>query len=124
MLDRETKLKLGAGRVLLVAGALLMASAPSVALAHDNLGGDELAVANWMLVGALITIVMGLLAGLWAWRNGQFNNIEASKYTMIELSEDYDGIMAESDARQRAEQERERKRRLEKKSDAETRARV
>ena len=82
----------------------MLVLAPGTAFAHDNLGGDELAVANWMLVGALITIVMGVLAGLWAVRSGQFNNIEESKYSMLDTAEDYDAIMAEADERERAAQ--------------------
>ena len=88
-------------RTLIIAGATLLALAPTRAWAHDALGGDELAVANWMLVGAILTIVMGLLAGVWAWRNGQFNSVEASKYTMLELSDDYDKIIAEVDEAER-----------------------
>lgn len=76
--------------------------APGTAFAHDNLGGDELAVANWMLVGAMITIVMGILAGVWAMRSGQFNNVEESKYSMLDTSEDFDVVMAEADERERA----------------------
>ncbi|HYP40284.1 MAG TPA: hypothetical protein VEX13_07965 [Chloroflexia bacterium] len=86
-------------RVLLGVGAFLLVSAPSTALAHDNLGGDELAAANWMLVGALVTILMGIIAGYWAIRAGQFNNVEESKYTMLDASEDFDAIMAEYDRR-------------------------
>ena len=89
-------------RIVLVIGALALALAPSPAWAHDNLGGDELAVANWMLVGAMITIVLGILWGVWAIKTGQFTNVEASKYTMLENAEDYDAIMAEYDARHRA----------------------
>ncbi len=83
-------------------GAFMLVSLPSTAFAHDALGDDELAVANWMLIGAMITIVIGALWGLWAWRSGQFNNVEESKYTMLERAEDFDAIMAESDAREAA----------------------
>jgi nitrogen fixation-related uncharacterized protein len=94
-----------AARIVLVVGAMGVALAPSRAWAHDNLGGDELAVANWMLVGALVTVVLGVLWGVWALKTGQFNNVEASKYTMLENAEDYDAIMAEYDARQNAAQQ-------------------
>jgi nitrogen fixation-related uncharacterized protein len=87
-----------------VAG-MLLALAPASAFAHDNVGGDELAAANWMLVGAIITIVLGLIWGVWAIRAGQFSNVEESKYRMLELAEDYDAIMAEADARERAARE-------------------
>ena len=90
----------------MAAGALFTALAPTQAWAHDNLGGDELAVANWMLIGAIITVVMGLLMGVWAWRNGQFTNIESSKYSMLETSEDLDQIMAEVKEAERRERER------------------
>ena len=78
---------------------LLLTIAPSQVFAHDNLGGDELAVANWMLIAALVVLVMGILAGIWAWRAGQFSNIEESKYRMLDTAEDFDAIMAEADAR-------------------------
>ena len=94
--------KLRLMRTLVGLGGALLVFAPSAALAHDNLGGDELAATNWMLVGAFVVILMGLLAGLWAMRNGQFNNVEESKYRMIDLSEDYDRVMSEADERERA----------------------
>ncbi|HYO50917.1 MAG TPA: cbb3-type cytochrome oxidase assembly protein CcoS [Chloroflexia bacterium] len=86
-------------KVLFGVGAFLLVTAPSQAFAHDNLGGDELAAANWMLVGALVTILMGVVAGYWAIRAGQFNNVEESKYTMLDASEDFDAIMADYDRR-------------------------
>jgi nitrogen fixation-related uncharacterized protein len=89
-------------RVLFGVGAFLLVTAPSTAFAHDNLGGDELAAANWMLLGALVTILMGVLAGYWAIRGGQFSNVEESKYKMLDASEDYDAIMAEYDRREAA----------------------
>lgn len=96
----QTKLKLM--RILVGLGGFMLTVAPGTALAHDNLGGDELATANWMLVGAMITIVLGILAGVWAAKSGQFSNIEESKFTMLETAEDYDAIMAEADERERA----------------------
>lgn len=89
-------------RIVQVTGAALLSLVPSVASAHDNLGGDELAVANWMLIGALVTVVIGIFWGVWALKSGQFSNIESSKYTMLENAEDYDAIMAEFDAQQEA----------------------
>src|SRR5438876_6249325 len=94
--------KLKSMRILLGLGAALLLFAPSTALAHDNLGGDELAASWWMLVAAVVVIVMGVLAGIWAMRDGQFSNIEESKYRMIEIADDYDAIMAEVDERERA----------------------
>jgi nitrogen fixation-related uncharacterized protein len=89
------------------AAGLLLALVPASAFAHDNVGGDELAVANWMLVGAIITIVIGVIWGVWALRTGQFNNVEESKYRMLELADDYDAIMADVDARERSLREAE-----------------
>jgi len=94
-----------AARFLLVIGTLGLALVPTVASAHDNLGGDELATANWMLVGAMVTIVIGIGWGIWASNTGQFTNIEESKYVMLENAEDYDAIMAEYDAQQQAARE-------------------
>jgi len=89
-------------RLIAAAAGLLLALVPMSAFAHDNVGGDELAAANWMLVGAIITIVLGLIWGVWAVRAGQFSNVEESKYRMLDLAEDYDAIMAEADAREKA----------------------
>ena len=83
-------------RILIGLGGALLVASPSTALAHENVGGDELAAANWMLIGAMVTIVMGLIAGFWAWRSGQFTNIEESKYRMLEIADNYDAIMAEA----------------------------
>ena len=82
--------------------ALLVLAVPTVASAHDAIGDDELAVANWMLVGAMVSIVLGVLFGYWAFRSGQFNNVEESKFTMLDMAEDYEAIMSESDAREAA----------------------
>jgi nitrogen fixation-related uncharacterized protein len=80
----------------------LLLAMPTIASAHENVGDDELAVSNWMLVGAMFTIVMGLFMGYWAFRSGQFSNVEESKFTMLDTAEDYESIMAESDAREAA----------------------
>jgi nitrogen fixation-related uncharacterized protein len=82
--------------------ALLVLAAPAIASAHDAIGDDELAVANWMLVGAMFSVVLGLLFGYWAFRSGQFSNVEESKFTMLDMAEDYEAIMSESDAREAA----------------------
>ncbi|MDQ3927969.1 MAG: cbb3-type cytochrome oxidase assembly protein [Chloroflexota bacterium] len=82
--------------------ALLLLAVPTIASAHENIGDDELAVANWMLVGALVAILTGVFMGWWAIRSGQFNNVEESKFTMLDNAEDYEAIMAESDAREAA----------------------
>jgi nitrogen fixation-related uncharacterized protein len=95
-------------RIVLLIGVIMLALVPAPALAHDNLGGDELAVASWMLVFAIVTVVIGVFWGIWALMNGQFNSIEASKYTMLDTADDYDGIMAEFDAEQKAADEAEK----------------
>jgi hypothetical protein len=92
-------------RIILIIGVIMLALVPTPALAHDNLGGDELAVANWMLVFAMVTVVIGALWAIWGLMNGQFNGIESSKYTMLDTADDYEGIMAEFDAEQRAAEE-------------------
>ena len=94
------KAKLLFMRMMLVLAGGLLAAAPSAAFAHENVGGDELAAANWMLVGAFVVALMGVLAGIWAWRAGQFTNIEESKYRMLDTAEDFDAIMAEAEARE------------------------
>src|SRR6188472_598991 len=98
----------GFARAVLVFGVIMVALAPTPAMAHDNLGGDELAVANWMLVFAMVTVVIGALWGIWGLMNGQFDGIESSKYTMLDTADDYEGIMAEFDAEQQAADEAEK----------------
>src|SRR5215212_2568953 len=92
-------------RVLIGLGGVLLTIAPSTALAHENVGGDELAMANWMLIGAIVVIVMGVIAGIWAARAGQFTNVEESKYRMLDTADDFDAVMAEVDARAAAARE-------------------
>lgn len=91
----RTELRLS--RILIALGVGLLVMGPSPALAHDNLGGDELAVANWMLVAAFVVLAMGVLAAIWAARSGQFSNVEESKYRMLDNADDYDAILAEAD---------------------------
>jgi nitrogen fixation-related uncharacterized protein len=94
------KARMKLGRLLLVLGTGMAVLAPGTAFAHDNLGGDELAVANWMLIAALFVAMLGGLAMVWAAMSGQFRNVEDSKFTMLETAEDYDAIMAQADAEQ------------------------
>jgi nitrogen fixation-related uncharacterized protein len=103
--DLGMRTKMRIGRILFVLGTAAAVLAPTSAFAHDNLGGDELAVANWMLIAAVFVAMLGGLAMVWAAMSGQFSNIEDSKYTMLDTAEDFDAIMAEADA----EQERLRK---------------
>lgn len=81
---------------MLISGVALLALVPGRALAHDNLGGDELAMSNLMLIGAVLVILMATLAGIWAWQAGQFNNVEESKYRMLDTADNYDAVMEES----------------------------
>jgi len=74
----------------------MLALAPSQALAHDNLGGDELAMSSLMLIGAVVVAAMGGLALIWAAKAGQFKNVEESKYSMLETADDYDPLILES----------------------------
>lgn len=103
-MDKTTKHQ-GHARATVIIGVIMLALVPTPAMAHDNLGGDELAVANWMLVFAMVTVVIGVLWGIWGLMNGQFNSIESSKYTMLDTADDYEGIMAEFDAEQKAADE-------------------
>jgi cbb3-type cytochrome oxidase maturation protein len=89
-------------RLCVVLSGLLLTFTPSPAFAHDNLGGDELAVANWMLIAAIVVAVMGVVALAWAARAGQFSNVEESKYRMLDLADDYDALMATAAERDRA----------------------
>ena len=95
------KQKLRLSKVLFGLSAFLLVMGPTPAFAHDNLGGDELAAAGWMLVAALVVAAMGAAALVWAIRAGQFNNVEESKYTMLETADNYDAIMAEYEAGER-----------------------
>ena len=99
------KTKVRFARLTLIMGGLTLIAAPAPAFAHDNVGGDELAVANWMLISALVVAAMGILALIWAARAGQFTNVEDSKYTMLELADDFDAVMADAEARERAAKE-------------------
>ncbi|MEA2575926.1 MAG: hypothetical protein QOH93_3224 [Chloroflexia bacterium] len=89
-------------KVCWLLSAFLLLAVPTVASAHDNIGDDELAVANWMLIGALVAILTGVFMAWWAIHSGQFSNVEESKFSMLDNAEDYEAIMAESDAREAA----------------------
>jgi nitrogen fixation-related uncharacterized protein len=60
--------------------------------AHDNLGGDELAMSYAMFAFAVAIAVTGALTILWAVRTGQFRNVEEAKYTMLENAPDLDDL--------------------------------
>ncbi len=89
-------------RILLFCATMMFAAIPGTALAHDNLGGDELSMSGAMLIGAIVVTAMALIAGLWAWRSGQFTNTEESKYNMLDTAENYDEVMAEADRQEAA----------------------
>ncbi len=71
---------------------LLLGSVAAPAFAHDNLGGDEMSMAITIFIAGMITIVGALLAGIWAWKNGQFDDVEQVKYTMLENADDLDDL--------------------------------
>jgi cbb3-type cytochrome oxidase maturation protein len=93
------KHRLRLSKILFALSAFLLVMGPSPAFAHDNLGGDELAAIFWMLVSALVVAAMGAVALIWALRTGQFNNVEESKYTMLDTADNYDAIMTEYEER-------------------------
>src|SRR3954468_10353746 len=93
---KKARLRLGRSLILLSGAILIMI--PSAAYAHDGVGGDELATAGWMLIAAIAVALGGALAMIWAFKVGQFSEIEESKYSMLETAEDFDAIMAEADA--------------------------
>lgn len=90
------KLKFRTARILLTLGMCMIALAPGTALAHDNLGGDELAMSSLMLTGAVVVAAMAALALIWAARAGQFNNIEESKFSMLRTADEYDPRILEN----------------------------
>jgi cbb3-type cytochrome oxidase maturation protein len=95
MKDQQSNLRsrLRPARALFVLALFLAIWGPLPAFAHENLGDDELAVANWMLIAAFVVAVMGAVALLWAARSGQFSNIEESKYRMLETADEYDALV-------------------------------
>jgi len=98
----SVRAKLRTMRVLVLLGASMLVFAPSQAFAHDNLGGDELAATGWMLIGAFVVLLLGIFAGIWAFKSGQFSNVEEAANRMVENSEDYDAVMAAAAERERA----------------------
>jgi nitrogen fixation-related uncharacterized protein len=60
--------------------------------AHDNLGGDELAMSYAMFAFSVAIAVTGGLTILWAIRTGQFHNIEEVSYKMLENAPDLDDL--------------------------------
>ncbi len=77
---------------LAVAAVLVWAVLAQPTDAHDNLGGDELAMSYAMFAFSVAIAVTGGLTILWAVRTGQFHNIEEAKYTMLENAPDLDDL--------------------------------
>ena|SRR5690349_10201416 len=88
ILARMAQVAAGAGTFLV----LLSQATP--AAAHDNLGGDEMSMAITIFITGCVLIVGASLAVLWAWRTGQFSNVEQAKYDMLKNAEDLDDLLA------------------------------
>lgn len=71
----------------LAALALLVASP---AYAHDAVAGEELAGAQEILIVSMILLVVGMIICFYAWRHGQFTDIEEPKYTMLRSENELD----------------------------------
>ncbi len=69
---------------LTVLALLLALSVP--ALAHDGVGGDELASADSMFIVAMIFVMMTGIWIIFSWRNGEFRNPEQIKRQALEMS--------------------------------------
>jgi hydrogenase/urease accessory protein HupE len=54
------------------------------ALAHDGVGGDEYASADIMWIFMVAFIVMTSILMFMSWRNGEFNDPEGIKITMLQ----------------------------------------
>jgi cbb3-type cytochrome oxidase maturation protein len=47
-----------------------------------------LSLGVWVLLGWMLFVALvGILFLIWGWRNGQFKDIEAAKYSMLEDKE-------------------------------------
>ena len=71
---------------------LVLLSQATPAAAHDNLGGDEMSMAIAIFLTGCVLIAGASLAVLWAWRSGQFSNVEQAKYDMLKNAEDLDDL--------------------------------
>jgi nitrogen fixation-related uncharacterized protein len=87
ILVRAAQLAAGVGTFLV----LLSQATP--AAAHDNLGGDEMSMAITIFITGCVLIAGASLAVLWAWRTGQFSNVEQAKYDMLKDAEDLDDLL-------------------------------
>jgi nitrogen fixation-related uncharacterized protein len=70
------------GWAIAFAAVALLVSSP--AYAHDAVAGEELAGAQEILIVSMALLTGGLIICFWAWRHGQFNNVEEPKYRMLE----------------------------------------
>jgi cbb3-type cytochrome oxidase maturation protein len=77
---------------LAVAAVLVWAVLAQPTDAHDNLGGDELAMSYAMFAFAVAIAVTGALTIVWAARSGQFRDVEGPKYSMLENAPDLDDL--------------------------------
>jgi cbb3-type cytochrome oxidase maturation protein len=71
---------------------LVLSSVATPALAHDNLGGDEMSMAIAIFIAGVVTISGAAFALLWAARCGQFNDVESAKYAMLANADDLDSL--------------------------------
>jgi nitrogen fixation-related uncharacterized protein len=69
-----------------VFGLTLATAGP--ALADDRPDGAELATASSMLIVIVIFFVIGAASIWWSWSNGEFEEPEEVKYTMLGMIED------------------------------------
>jgi hypothetical protein len=71
----------------------LLAVVSGTALAHDGVGGDEYASADIMWIFMVAFIVMTSILMYMSWRNGEFNDPEGIKITMLQNAalDDYTG---------------------------------
>ncbi len=82
------------GRAIAFAAAALLVSSP--AYAHDAVAGEELSGTQEILVISMILLIGGMIICFWAWRQGQFTNIEEPKYTMLKSESALDYSYIES----------------------------
>ena len=96
MSETKRRVLLLVGRGAAVLGTVLIGIVLArPALAHDNLGGDELAMAFWMFAFSVAIAFTGACCLWWASRTGQFTNIEEAKYRMLENAPDLDDMYEE-----------------------------
>ncbi len=77
---------------ILRAGWLAVAATlvASPAYAHDAVAGEELSGAIEILIVSMVLLCGGLIVCFWAWRKGQFTDIEEPKYTMLKSESESD----------------------------------